>query len=199
MRFQSRLILTALLAGSLVACDAPGLSSDTEQLSDQGSVAGETRESRGDTARSMHDLLNAHHSEDPVVNKSEEEWRAQLTPEQYEITREHGTERPWGEAYENWKKEGTGVYSCVCCGAELFTSKEKLDARCGWPAFYDASKAENVKLIEDRSLGMVRTEVRCSKCDAHLGHVFTGEGFDTPTDQRYCINAVAMTFKPADG
>nr|NIP96161.1 peptide-methionine (R)-S-oxide reductase MsrB [Akkermansiaceae bacterium] len=122
------------------------------------------------------------------VKKTDEEWRKQLTPEQYYILRKHGTERAWGKAYEEFKKQGEGTYYCVGCDAELFTSREKFDARCGWPAFFDASKHENVKTLRDFSAGMIRVEVRCNVCDGHLGHVFEGEGFNTPTDQRYCIN-----------
>ena len=131
----------------------------------------------------------------PVI-KSEEEWKKTLTPEQFHILREHGTERAWGKAYDEWKKQGAGTYYCAGCDAELFTSKEKFDARCGWPAFFDASKHENIKTLRDSSFGTVRVEVRCKVCDGHLGHVFSGEGFDTPTDQRYCINGKVLKFVP---
>lgn len=131
----------------------------------------------------------------PVI-KSEEEWKKILTPEQFHILREHGTERAWGKAYDEWKKQGAGTYYCAGCDAELFTSKEKFDARCGWPAFFDASKHENIKTLRDTSFGTVRVEVRCKVCDGHLGHVFSGEGFDTPTDQRYCINGKVLKFVP---
>ncbi len=131
----------------------------------------------------------------PVI-KTEEEWKKILTPEQFEILRKHGTERAWGKVYAEWKKQGAGTYYCVGCNAELFTSKEKFDARCGWPAFFDASKHENIKTLTDTSFGTVRVEVRCNVCDGHLGHVFTGEGFDTPTDQRYCINGKVLKFVP---
>ncbi len=130
------------------------------------------------------------------VKKTDEEWRKQLTPEQYYILRKHGTERAWGKAYEEFKKQGEGTYYCVGCDAELFTSREKFDARCGWPAFFDASKHENVKTLRDFSAGMIRVEVRCNVCDGHLGHVFEGEGFNTPTDQRYCINGKVLKFVP---
>lgn len=131
------------------------------------------------------------------VVKSDEEWRKLLTPEQYHILRQAGTERSYGKVYEEFQKQGAGTYYCAGCGAELFTSKEKFDSHCGWPSFYDPSKAKNVVLRKDFSLGVVRTEVICAKCDGHLGHVFTGEGFDTPTDQRYCINGVALKYVPA--
>jgi len=129
------------------------------------------------------------------VEKTEQEWREKLTPEQYRIARQAGTERPGGDVYKQFKKQGAGTYYCVGCNAELFSSKEKFDARCGWPSFYDPSKAKNVKSIRD--LDGFRIEVRCNVCDAHLGHVFTGEGFDTPTDKRYCINGTVLKFVPA--
>lgn len=91
-----------------------------------------------------------------------------------------------------------GVYSCRACGAELFTSNEKFSSHCGWPSFYDPKDSDAVELIEDRSHGMVRTEVRCSRCGSHLGHVFEGEGYPTPTDQRYCINSISLRLEPAE-
>ena len=135
---------------------------------------------------------------EPTKNivKSDEEWKKELTPEQYRILREAGTERPFGSVYKEFKKQGGGTYICVGCNTELFSSKEKFDSQCGWPSFYDASKNENVKAVPDVSGGMVRTEVRCAKCDGHLGHIFEGEGFDTPTDQRYCINGSVLRFVP---
>ncbi|WP_193211805.1 peptide-methionine (R)-S-oxide reductase MsrB [Luteolibacter marinus] len=131
------------------------------------------------------------------VVKSDEEWKKELTPEQYRILRQAGTERANGEVYKQFNKQGAGTYYCAGCGAELFSSKEKFDSHCGWPSFYDPSKAKNVTTKDDFSGGMVRTEVNCAVCGGHLGHVFKGEGFDTPTDQRYCINGVALKFVPA--
>ena len=130
------------------------------------------------------------------VVKTETEWKKILTPEQFRVARKSGTEAPNGDVYKQFKKQGAGAYHCAGCGAKLFTSKEKFDARCGWPAFYDPAKAENVTTKVDRSLGAVRTEVNCAKCDAHLGHLFKGEGFNTPTDQRYCINGIVLKFVP---
>jgi len=131
------------------------------------------------------------------ITKTEEEWRKELTPEQYRVLRQAGTERAFGAAYEEFKNQGAGTYVCGGCGAELFSSKEKFDSHCGWPSFYDPANAKNVISREDVSGGMVRTEVICAKCDGHLGHVFKGEGFKTPTDQRYCINGVSLKFVPA--
>lgn len=129
---------------------------------------------------------------------SDEEWKKRLTPEQFEILRKGGTERANGKVYKEFKEQGAGTYFCAGCNAELFSSKEKFDSRCGWPSFYDPSQAKNVKTRDDFSAFMKRTEVLCAVCDGHLGHVFTGEGFPTPTDQRYCINATVLKFVPAE-
>ena len=131
------------------------------------------------------------------VVKTDEEWKKELTPEQYHILREAGTERPNGAVYKEFKHQGTGTYHCAGCGALLFSSNEKFDSGCGWPSFYDPAKAENVTTRKDVTLGMVRVEVLCSKCGGHLGHVFEGEGFSTPTDKRYCINGGGLKFVPA--
>lgn len=130
------------------------------------------------------------------VKKTDEEWKKELTPEQYEILRKHGTERAFGKVYDEFKKQGSGTYYCAGCDAKLFTSEHKFDARCGWPAFYDVASNKNIKSIVDNSAGMQRIEVRCAKCDGHLGHIFEGEGFNTPTDQRYCINGTVLKFVP---
>ena len=131
------------------------------------------------------------------VDKTEEEWRAQLTPQEYHVLREAGTERPFSSPYET--DETVGVYRCRACNAELFRSETKFDAHCGWPAFFTPLAADRVELIADRTLGMVRTEVRCASCGSHLGHVFEGEGYETPTDQRYCINGLSLRLEPAAG
>ncbi len=130
------------------------------------------------------------------VVKSDAEWRKELTPAQYHVLREAGTDRPFSAAYEEFKQQGGGTYYCAGCGAELFSSKEKFDSHCGWPSFYDPANAKNVLTKVDNEFGMTRTEVLCAVCGGHLGHVFTGEGFKTPTDKRYCINATSLKFVP---
>jgi peptide-methionine (R)-S-oxide reductase len=128
------------------------------------------------------------------VSKSDEQWRAELSPQEYAVLREAGTERPFVGEYTDTKT--TGVYSCRACGAELFRSDTKFESHCGWPSFYDPADTDAVELIEDRTLGMTRVEVRCARCGSHLGHVFEGEGYDTPTDQRYCINSISLRLTP---
>ncbi|GAA2358336.1 peptide-methionine (R)-S-oxide reductase MsrB [Streptomyces cuspidosporus] len=130
------------------------------------------------------------------IDKPEDQWRAELTPQEYHVLREAGTERAFTGEYTDTKT--AGVYSCRACGAELFRSETKFESHCGWPSFYDPADSSAVELIEDRSHGMVRTEVRCARCGSHLGHVFAGEGYPTPTDQRYCINSISLRLEPRD-
>jgi peptide-methionine (R)-S-oxide reductase len=126
------------------------------------------------------------------VEKSDEEWRRELDPQAYQVLRQAATERPWtGELLDESR---AGIYACAACGAELFKSGTKFDSGCGWPSFYESVDPEAVQLIEDDSLGMVRTEVRCATCGSHLGHVFP-DGFGTPTGDRYCMNSISLDFK----
>ena len=131
-----------------------------------------------------------------AVRKSEAEWRQELTPEEFYVLRQAGTERPFTGEY--WDTHTAGVYQCRACGTELFTSNEKFDSHCGWPSFWAPLAEGKVRYIHDRTLGMDRVEVRCGTCDSHLGHVFEGEGYGTPTDQRYCINSVSLKLVPRE-
>lgn len=125
--------------------------------------------------------------------RSDAEWRALLSPEEFAVLREAGTERPGTGPLLT--EERAGLYACRACGNELFVSGTKFDSGCGWPSFYESVRPEAVELIEDRTLGMLRTEVRCAGCGSHLGHVFP-DGFGTPTGDRYCMNSVALSFSP---
>lgn len=123
--------------------------------------------------------------------RTDAEWRSLLTPAEFQVLRQAGTEPAWSGEYVDTK--ASGVYSCRACHAELFRSDAKFDSHCGWPSFFSPLAGERIVEIEDRSLGMARVEVRCAGCGSHLGHVFKGEGYDTPTDLRYCINSVCLT------
>ncbi len=128
------------------------------------------------------------------VQKTDDEWRQQLSREEYAVLRKAGTERPFTGEYTDTKT--VGVYRCRACDAELFKSETKFDSHCGWPSFYAPLAEDRVEYIEDTTMGMKRVEVRCANCGSHMGHVFD-DGYGTPTGQRYCINSISMTLEPA--
>jgi len=129
------------------------------------------------------------------VQKTDEDWRAELSADEYAVLRQAATERPWtGELLDEGRE---GIYRCKACSAELFRSTTKFDSHCGWPSFYDPSSTDAVELITDSTLGMVRTEVRCATCGSHLGHVFD-DAPQTPTGDRYCMNSISLEFDPAE-
>ena len=127
--------------------------------------------------------------------RTDAEWRELLSRDEYAVLRQAATERAFTGEYTD--TETVGVYKCRACGAELFRSAAKFHSGCGWPSFYAPTSDDAVTLIEDRAHGMLRVEARCAACDSHLGHVFTGEGFPTPTDERWCINSISLTLEPA--
>lgn len=129
------------------------------------------------------------------MSKSEQEWRATLSPQQFKVLRQLGTEAPFSGEYVDTPASETGIYECVGCGQPLYKASTKFHSNCGWPAFYDAIPGA-LKIFEDKSFGMVRTEMRCSKCNGHLGHIFKGEGYNTPTDERHCVNSICLKLKP---
>ncbi|TDC73432.1 peptide-methionine (R)-S-oxide reductase [Micromonospora sp. KC606] len=133
--------------------------------------------------------------DDNELPRTEDEWRVRLAPEEFRVLREAGTEPPWTGEYVDTRTPG--VYHCRACGAALFRSDDKFDSHCGWPSFDDAIPGA-VREIPDHTLGMPRTEIRCARCDSHLGHVFEGEGF-TPKDTRHCVNSVSIRLAPAQG
>ena len=130
----------------------------------------------------------------PKLELSDDEWRKKLNPQEFQVLRRAGTERPFVGEYTDTKTQG--IYQCRACGTELFRSTEKFDSHCGWPSFFDPSSSDAVILRPDHSMGTTRTEVLCANCHSHLGHVFSGEGYPTPTDQRYCINSISLRLVP---
>jgi len=132
---------------------------------------------------------------DGASGRTEVQWQEILSPQEFQVLRQAGTERPFTGEY--WDTTTEGVYSCRACGAELFASTTKFDAGCGWPSFYAPLAEDRVRYITDVSMGMKRVEVRCANCDSHMGHVFEGEGFGTPTDLRYCMNSLSLSLRSA--
>lgn len=145
----------------------------------------------------------ADNNEQPDVGPSpeasevtEEQWRERLSPEEFYVLRQAGTERAYTGEY--WDTHTEGVYACRACGAELFRSQQKFDSHCGWPSFFAPLAEDRVEYLRDMTMGMERIEVRCKNCGSHMGHVFQGEGYDTPTDLRYCINSISLTLTPTE-
>ena len=132
----------------------------------------------------------------PAVQKTEDEWRAKLNPEQFRILRQKGTEAPGTGQYDKFYEDG--LYRCAGCDAPLYKSATKFKSGCGWPAFFDAIPGA-VSRHSDRTMGMTRVEITCTNCGGHLGHVFKGEGFPNPTDERHCVNSISLTFKEGGG
>lgn len=137
---------------------------------------------------------DAPRSDEPTFVLDDAEWRRRLTPDEYRVLRQAGTERPFTGEYT--ETTTVGVYRCRGCGAELFRSDGKFESHCGWPSFFTPLAGDAVVERVDTSLGTRRTEVVCARCHSHLGHVFDGEGYPTPTDRRYCINSISMRLEP---
>jgi peptide-methionine (R)-S-oxide reductase len=178
MAMKHNTLLLLALSGIAVGCEA--MSAEAPSPSDTGSVKqAEPQEAEAEPQK---------------VVRSEREWQRLLTPQQYRVLRGKGTERPFVNKYDKHFKPGT--YACAACGQELFGSQTKFNSGCGWPAFYAAMAGDRVQLTPDFSHGMIRTEVTCSRCDSHLGHIFD-DAPQTPTGKRYCINSVSLKFIPS--
>lgn len=170
MNSKSSTVLLIFCIFAIISCS----NSETQELKAQ------TKDSKNKGNKKM------------TVEKTEEEWKKILSPEQYRILREKGTERPWSGEYNDTKEPG--AYHCAACDALLFESDTKFDSHCGWPSFYRAAAGDNVTTSVDRTHGMVRTEILCASCGGHLGHVF--DDGPKPTGLRYCVNSVSLIFKP---
>ena len=131
-----------------------------------------------------------------LAELTDEQWRQRLTPAEYRVLRQAGTEAPFTGEYTDTKT--VGIYRCRACNTELFRSEQKFESHCGWPSFFSPLAGDKIIEVEDNSLGMRRVEVLCANCKSHPGHVFAGEGYDTPTDLRYCINSISLTLEPAE-
>jgi peptide-methionine (R)-S-oxide reductase len=144
----------------------------------------------------MKETAKAPESIDDAQDLKDKDWQEKLMPEQYQILRKAGTERAYGEIYSQFKDQGAGTYYCAGCGSKLFSSDHKFDSHCGWPSFWDPAEIDSIEKRKDTTHGMIRIEVVCANCKGHLGHLFEGEGFNTPTDQRYCINGTVLVYVP---